>query len=113
MSKKIDKALKELKKALNAHAKVVGSTAVSLKKAQRASSKVSAAASAYADAVTSKSGMGNPFDELLKGGLEQSTITSLTAERDNLAKHATGPVPVQGPSGEPGDTGQSQDEQHP
>ena len=36
MSKKIDAALKDLKKALNKHADAVGGSSVSLKKAQRA-----------------------------------------------------------------------------
>jgi hypothetical protein len=95
MSKKIDAALKELKKALTKHADVVGGSAVSLKKAQRASAKVAAAATAYAEAVHAKSGMGNPFDDMIQPGLESSTIASLAAERDALAKHLTGPVPVQ------------------
>lgn len=157
MSKKIDSTLKELTKALKAHAKIVGGSAVSLKKAQRASSKVSETAAAYAKAVTEKSKMGNPFEGLLKQGLEKSTLDSLAAERDSIAKHLTGPITVppaaeaaaddqetdqeetddqetdqqtstEQPStdapageasesgdhsGEPGDTPQAQDEQHP
>jgi hypothetical protein len=95
MSKKIDAALKELKKALTKHADVVGGSAVSLKKAQRTSAKVAAAATAYAEAVHAKSGMGNPFDEMIQPGLESTTIASLAAERDTIAKNLTGPVPVQ------------------
>ena len=95
MSKKIDSALKTLKKALDKHADVVGGSAVSLKKAQRASAKVAAAATAYAEAVHSKSGMGNPFDDMVQPGLESSTIESLEAERDSIASHRTGPVAVQ------------------
>lgn len=95
MSKKIDAALKDLKKALNAHADAVGGSAVSLKKAQRASSKVAAAASAYAEAVHTKSGMGNPFDDMAQLGLERATIASLAAERDSIAHHLTGPIQVQ------------------
>lgn len=145
MSKKIDSTLKELTKALKAHAKIVGGSAVSLKKAQRASSRVSETAAAYAKAVTEKSKMGNPFEGLLKQGLEKSTLDSLAAERDSIAKNLTGPIAVtpaakpdadeeepdeQEPdeqesadppaasesgdhSGEPGDTPQAQDEQHP
>lgn len=94
MSKKIDAALKELKKALNSHADVVGGGAVSLKKAQRANAKVAAAATAYAEAVHAKSGMGNPFDEMVQPGLEQSTLVSLAAERDALKQHLTGPIPI-------------------
>ncbi len=96
MSKKIDAALKDLKKALNKHAEAVGGRAVSLKKAQRASAKVAAAATAYAEAVHAKSGLGSPFDDLMKAGLEDSTIASLSAERDFIAQHLTGPIPVQG-----------------
>ncbi len=95
MSKKIDAALKDLKKALNKHADVVGGGAVSLKKAQRASAKVAAAASAYAEAVHTKSGLGNPFNDVLQPGLEASTLASLHAERDEIAKNLTGPIPVQ------------------
>ena len=95
MSKKIDAALKELTKALAKHAEVVGGSAVSLKKAQRASAKVAAAATAYAEAVHSKSGMGNPFDDMVQPGLDGGTIASLAAERDAIKKNLTGPIPVQ------------------
>ncbi|MEL0627670.1 hypothetical protein V6245_12025 [Salinibacterium amurskyense] len=94
MSKKIDAALKDLKKALNKHAEVVGSSAVSLKKAQRASAKVAAAATAYAEVVHSKSGMGNPFDDMLQPGLDSGTLASLAAERDSIKNHMTGPISV-------------------
>lgn len=95
MSKKIDAALKDLKKALNAHAEAVGGRSVSLKKSQRASAKVSAAASAYAEAVHAKSGLGNPFTDMLEPGLEDTTIASLSAERDTIAKNMTGPIKTQ------------------
>lgn len=95
MSKKIDSALKDLTKALRKHADAVGGDAVSLKKAQRASAKVAAAASHYAEVVLSKSGMGNPFDEMIQPGLERATIASLAAERDSIAQHLTGPIPIQ------------------
>jgi hypothetical protein len=95
MSKKIDSALKDLKKALNQHAEAVGGRAVSLKKAQRASAKVAAAAGAYAEAVHAKSGMPNPFNDMIQPGLENSTLASLAAERDAIAKAITGPVAVQ------------------
>ena len=93
MSKKIDAALKELKKALNKHADIVGGSAVSLKKSQRASAKVAAAADAYAAAVQAKSGLGNPFTGMET--LEDSTLASLAAERDAIAKNLTSPIPVQ------------------
>lgn len=90
MSKKIDAALKDLKKALKKHAEAVGAPAVSLKKAQRASAKVAAAADAYAAAVFAKSGMGNPF--LGMETLDDSTRASLAAERDAIKKNLTGPI---------------------
>lgn len=96
MSKKIDAALKGLKKALNKHADIVGGSVVSLKKSQRASAKVAAAADAYAAAVSAKSGLGNPFTGMET--LEDSTIASLAAERDQIAKNLTGPIPVQSAS---------------
>ncbi|MBU1586935.1 MAG: hypothetical protein KKH51_03200 [Actinobacteria bacterium] len=95
MSKKIDAALKELTKALAKHAKAVGGSAVSLKKAQRASAKVAAAATAYAEAVHAKSGMGNPFDDMVQPGLDGGTLASLAAERDAIKQHLTGPIPIQ------------------
>lgn len=95
MSKKIDAALKDLKKALDKHAAVVDDRHVSLKKGQRASAKVTAAASAYAEAVYAKSNLASPFDDVLQPGLEQSTIESLAAERDAIAKNLTGSVPIQ------------------
>ncbi len=94
MSKKIDAALRDLTKALNKHADIVGSSAVSLKKAERAAAKVAAAATAYAEAVHIKSGMANPFDDMLQPGLDDSTVASLEAERDRLAERLTGPVPM-------------------
>ncbi|HWR85513.1 MAG TPA: hypothetical protein VN200_05930 [Rhodoglobus sp.] len=94
MSKKIDRALKDLKKALNQHAEAVGGNAVSLKKAQRATAKVAAAASAYAEAVHAKSGLGNPFDEMLQPGLEDSTLDSLKAEREAIKRQRKGGEPA-------------------
>lgn len=95
MSKKIDAALKDLKKALTKHAEAVGGPTVSLKKAQRATAKVAAAASTYAELVHAKSGLDNPFNDMVQPGLEQSTLASLHAERDAIAKNLTSPVPVQ------------------
>jgi hypothetical protein len=93
MSKKIDAALKDLKKALNKHAAAAGG-AVSLKKSQRASARVASAATAYAEAVFAKSGLANPFDDMVQPGLEDTTLASLAAERDAIAENLTGPVPV-------------------
>jgi hypothetical protein len=86
MSKKIDSARKDLTKALKKHAAVVGATAVSLKKAQRAAAEVHIAAIAYAAAVESKTGLSSPFGDALQPGLDTSTLASLTAERDAIAK---------------------------
>ena len=100
MSKKINSALKVLKKALEAHADVVGGSAVSLKKAQRASAKVAAAAEAYVEAVQAKSGLGSPFTQTASSGLEDSTVASLAAERDSIKQQLTGPVPILQPDAE-------------
>jgi len=91
MSKKIDSALKDLTKALKKHAEVLGAPAVSLKKSQRASARVAAAGAAYVEAVHAKTGVGNPFSDL-ESQLEPSTIASLSAERDRIAKNLTGPI---------------------
>jgi len=95
MSKKIDGALKDLIKALKKHADAVGGSAVSLKKSQRASARVAAAASHYAEVVLAKSGVGNPFDNMIQPGLPQSTMASLSAERDAIAHSLSGPIPIQ------------------
>lgn len=92
MPKKIGSALKQLVKALEKHADAVTGSSVSSKKAQRAGARVAAAATAYAEAVHAKTGLGNPFDDMIQPGLEHSTIVSLSAERDLLAKGRTEPV---------------------
>lgn len=84
MSKKIDEARKHLNKALKKHAEVVGGTAVSLKKSQRASAAVREAAVAYAGLVTAKTGLANPFEGIAGDGLDEKTIASLSAERDKI-----------------------------
>ena len=91
MSKKIDSALKDLTKALKKHAEIVGGPAVSLKKSQRAGAKVAAAAAAYVEAVHAKSGIANPFSDV-ESRLAESTLQSLAAERDRIAKNLTGPI---------------------
>ena len=86
MSKKIDAAAKRLTKAVKKHAEIVGASSVTLKKAQRAAAEVQEAAIAYAVTVQEKTGIDTPFPNLWDSGLEESTITSLIAERDALAK---------------------------
>jgi hypothetical protein len=95
MSKKIDAALKDLVKALRKHAVVAGDRHISLKRSQRATARVRAAASAYAAAVHARSGLGNPFDDVLDPGLDAATLASLAAERDAIARSVTGPIPQQ------------------
>lgn len=95
MSKKIDSALKDLIKALKKHADVASSKPLSLKKSQRATAKVHAAATTYAEVVHAKSGLENPFADVLMPGLEESTLASLAAERDAIKQHLTGPIPTQ------------------
>jgi len=84
MSKKIDAARKRLTQALKKHASVVGSPAVSLKKAQRVASEVQTAAAEYAEAVWVKTALPSPFAELTQPGLEASTVESLQKERDAM-----------------------------
>ena len=95
MSKKIDSALKDLIKALKKHADVADERHVSLKRSQRATARVRAAASAYAAAVHARSGLGDPFDEVLDPALDEVTLQSLADERDKIAQSLTSPVPVQ------------------
>jgi hypothetical protein len=95
MSKKIDSALKDLIKALKKHADVADERHVSLKRSQRATARVRAAATAYAAAVHARSGLGNPFDEVLDPALDEATLQSLADERDKIAQSLTSPVPVQ------------------
>lgn len=82
MSKKIDGALKDLVKALRKHARVAGSGAKSLKTAQRATARLAAAATAYAEVVNAKSGMDNPLSDVVISGLQAATMASLEAERN-------------------------------
>ena len=93
MSKKIEASLKDLIKALRAHADVVGSSRVSLKKSQRASAKLQSAASAYAAAVHAQTGLDSPFSDVVSPGLENVTLNSLVAERDSLASQSKKETP--------------------
>ena len=95
MSKKIDSALKDLIKALKKHAEIAGDRHISLKRSQRATARVHAAATAYAAAVHAKSGLDNPFAEVIDPALADETLQSLVAERDHIAESLTSPVPVQ------------------
>ena len=95
MSKKIDSALKDLIKALKKHADIAGERHISLKRSQRATARVHAAATAYAAAVHAKSGLGNPFAEVIDPALADETLQSLVAERDQIAQSLTSPIPVQ------------------
>jgi hypothetical protein len=95
MSKKIDSALKDLIKALKKHADVASERHISLKRSQRATARVHAAATAYAAVVHARSGLGNPFDEIVDPTLDAETLESLAAERDAIARTLTSPIPVQ------------------
>jgi hypothetical protein len=95
MSKKIDSALDDLIKALKKHADVADERHVSLKRSQRATARVRAAATAYASVVHARSGMTNPFDEVIDPSLDDETLQSLAAERDQIAQSLTSPVPIQ------------------
>ncbi|HEY1532235.1 MAG TPA: hypothetical protein VGF80_15560 [Galbitalea sp.] len=95
MSKKIDSALKDLVKALKKHADVADERHVSLKRSQRATARVRSAATAYAAAVHSRSGLPNPFDDVIDPALDEETLQSLVAERDAIAQSLTSPIPLQ------------------
>jgi hypothetical protein len=82
VTKKIDTALKELTKALEKHAQIVGLKPVPQKKAGRAAAELRSAAAAYANIVEAKTGQTNPFIDFL----DAATIASLVHERDELAK---------------------------
>ncbi|AMM21956.1 hypothetical protein AX769_19670 [Frondihabitans sp. PAMC 28766] len=82
MTKKIDTALKDLTKALEKHAQIVGLKPVPLKKAGRAAAELRTAAAAYANIVEDKTGQTNPFIDFL----DPATIESLARERDAIVK---------------------------
>lgn len=84
MSKKIEDALADLIAALGKHAEVASASHVSLKKSQRAAVKLQVTATAYAAAVYAKSGLDSPFSEVVRPGLEATTLASLEAERDEM-----------------------------
>ncbi len=92
-SKQIKRAHKALEKALEQHAELATASGVSLKKAQRANAKLAAAATAYADAVTAKTGLERPFSTG-SVGLDGDTIASLQSERDDIERAVTGTIPA-------------------
>ena len=52
----------------------------------------------YVDAKASllaENSMGNPFDEVIDPALDEETLQSLSAERDQILKSLTSPVPIQ------------------
>ena len=65
MSKKIDKALRDL---------------------QKASAKVRSAAAAYGSIVSARTGADSPFSEIPDPRLDEPTVESLKAERDAMRK---------------------------
>ncbi|THG33419.1 hypothetical protein [Naasia lichenicola] len=86
MSKKIDRAASELKKALTAHAKVAGKKKVSKGRIDKASARVRSAANSYAGLVYSKTGVDSPFLDIRDPRLDTPVAISLKAERDALAR---------------------------
>ena len=92
-SKRIQDARKALAKALKEHAAITAGSGVSLKKAQRAGTKVAAAAAAYSEAVLAKTGLESPFIAG-SGKLDADTIRSLQSERVAIEHVVTGTLPV-------------------
>lgn len=84
VTKKIDTALKDLTKALEKHAQIVGLKPVPRKKAGRAAAELRAAATKYAQVVEARTGEGNPFVDFL----DPATIASLNRERAAVAERA-------------------------
>lgn len=93
-SKKITTARKHLEKALEQHAEIVSGSTVTMKRAQRANAKLAAAVAAYAEAVERKTGVPSPIVAGAYSGLDQSTLDSLSAERDAISRAITGQIPV-------------------
>jgi hypothetical protein len=85
MSKKIEKALDELVKALRHHARVSGARTTSLKKSERAVLQVQEAMERYAAVVEAKTGMDRAFIPVSSSWLDARTMESLIAERNALA----------------------------
>lgn len=83
VTKKIDTALKDLTKALEKHAQIVGLKPVPRKKAGRAAAELRSAAAAYANIVEAKTGQTNPFIDFL----DPATIDSLSKERELIVAH--------------------------
>ena len=52
---------------------------------------------AYAEAVEHKTGVASPIVAGAYSGLDQSTLDSLTAERDAISRSITGQIPVIAP----------------
>lgn len=86
VTKKIDTALRDLTKALEKHAQIVGLKPVPLKKAGRAAAELRTAAAAYANIVEAKTGQTNPFIDFL----DPATMASLAHEREALLAKKSG-----------------------
>jgi len=86
MSKKIDRAASELKKALTAHAKVAGRKKATKGQLEKASARVRSAANTYAGLVFNRTGSDSPFIDIRDPRLDAPVAISLKAERDALAR---------------------------
>jgi hypothetical protein len=86
MSKKIDRAASDLRKALTAHSKVVGKKKVSNGRVEKASARVRSAANSYASLVFNRTGTDSPFVDVRDPRLDAPIAISLQAERDALAR---------------------------
>ena len=90
MSKKIDRALDDLVKALAKHADVAGDSKSSSVKLKRAAAKVRASATAYGTLVSARRGTDSPFSDIPDPRLDEPTVASLRAERDALLERRLG-----------------------
>lgn len=103
MSKKIDRALDDLVKALTKHAQVAGDSTSSTVKLKRAAAKVRATATSYGVLISARRGTDSPFSDIPDPRLDEPTVVSLRAERDALLERRLGkaaPKP-EAPTAEP------------
>lgn len=88
MSKKIDRALHNLVKALNTHAELASDSKSSRGKLQKAAAKVRSAATVYGSTIAARRGTDSPFSDIPDPRLDEPTVVSLKAERDALRRRS-------------------------
>jgi hypothetical protein len=84
MSKKIDAASRALQDAVKEHAKWLARGADKPEKLEKAAWRLRAAARAYTDLLSSRTGTTSPFVGIPSPELDDISVGSLSAERDRL-----------------------------